>query len=42
LTGVTLYEQRGYREVERKKVPVGGGETIEVVRMVKDSGETCR
>jgi GNAT superfamily N-acetyltransferase len=42
LTGVTLYERKGYREVERKKVPVGGGETIEVVRMVKYSGETCR
>jgi GNAT superfamily N-acetyltransferase len=42
LTGVTLYEQKGYREIERKKVPVSGGETIEVVRMVKGSGETCR
>jgi GNAT superfamily N-acetyltransferase len=39
LTGVTLYEQKGYREIERRKVPVGGGETIEVVRMVKDAGE---
>ncbi|MGF7179954.1 GNAT family N-acetyltransferase [Tunturiibacter psychrotolerans] len=42
LTGVTLYEQKGYREVERKKVPVSGGETIEVVRMVKVASETCR
>ena len=42
LTGVTLYEKKGYREVERKKVPVSGGETIEVVRMVKVAGETCR
>ena len=42
LTGVTLYEQRGYREVERKKVPVSRGETIEVVRMVKVASETCR
>ena len=42
LTGVTLYERKGYREVERRKVPVDGGETIEVVLMVKDPGETCR
>ena len=35
LTGVTLYSLKGYREVERQMVPVGGGETIEVVRMVK-------
>jgi GNAT superfamily N-acetyltransferase len=41
LTGVTLYERKGYREVERRKVPVGGGETIEVVRMVKVASETC-
>ncbi|WP_353062887.1 GNAT family N-acetyltransferase [Tunturibacter psychrotolerans] len=41
LTGVTLYGQKGYREVERRKVPVGGRETIEVVRMVKDIGEIC-
>ena len=37
LTGFTLYQRKGYREVERRKVPVGGGETIEVVRMVKDA-----
>ena len=36
LTGVALYTLKGYREVERRKVPVGGGEMIEVVRMVKD------
>lgn len=35
LTGVALYTLKGYLEVERREVPVGGGETIEVVRMVK-------
>jgi GNAT superfamily N-acetyltransferase len=35
LTGVTLYALKGYREVSRVMVPVGGGEEIEVVRMVK-------
>jgi GNAT superfamily N-acetyltransferase len=35
LTGVTLYTLKGYREVSRVLVPVGGGEEIEVVRMVK-------
>jgi GNAT superfamily N-acetyltransferase len=38
LTGVTLYSLKGYREVSRVMVPVGGGETIEVVRMVKEAG----
>jgi GNAT superfamily N-acetyltransferase len=37
VTGVSLYTLKGYREVERREVPVGGGETIEVVRMVKES-----
>jgi GNAT superfamily N-acetyltransferase len=37
LTGVALYSLKGYREVERIAVPVGGGEEIEVVRMVKDA-----
>lgn len=37
LTGVALYQLKGYHEVERIKVPVGPGETIEVVRMVKDT-----
>jgi len=37
LTGVTLYTLKGYREVNRLLVPVGGGEEIEVVRMVKVS-----
>jgi GNAT superfamily N-acetyltransferase len=36
LTGVTLYALKGYREVSRVMVPVGGGEEIEVVRMVKE------
>ncbi len=37
LTGVALYSLKGYREVDRVSVPVGGGEEIEVVRMVKDA-----
>ena len=37
LTGVTLYSLKGYREVSRVLVPVGGGEEIEVVRMVKEA-----
>jgi GNAT superfamily N-acetyltransferase len=37
LTGVTLYTLNGYREVSRVLVPVGGGEEIEVVRMVKEA-----
>jgi GNAT superfamily N-acetyltransferase len=36
LTGVALYLRKGYREVGRVMVPVGGGESIEVVRMVKE------
>jgi GNAT superfamily N-acetyltransferase len=36
LTGVSLYSLKGYREVDRVMVPVGDGEEIEVVRMVKD------
>lgn len=35
LTGVGLYSLKGYREVERKEVPVAGGETIQVVKMEK-------
>jgi GNAT superfamily N-acetyltransferase len=35
LTGVALYALKGYREVNRVMVPVGGGERIEVVRMMK-------
>jgi GNAT superfamily N-acetyltransferase len=37
LTGVALYTLKGYLEVQRREVPVGGGETIEVVRMVKEA-----
>jgi GNAT superfamily N-acetyltransferase len=37
LTGVTLYALKGYREVSRVLVPVGGREEIEVVRMVKEA-----
>jgi GNAT superfamily N-acetyltransferase len=35
LTGVALYSLKGYREMERVQVPVGDGEQIEVVRMIK-------
>jgi GNAT superfamily N-acetyltransferase len=42
LTGVALYERKGYREMERRKVPVSAEEAIEVVRMVKDAGEIRR
>jgi GNAT superfamily N-acetyltransferase len=42
LTGVALYERKGYREMERIKVPVDGEESIEVVRMVKDASEILR
>jgi GNAT superfamily N-acetyltransferase len=38
LTGVSLYTLKGYREVGRVMVPVGSGEAIEVVRMVKEAG----
>ncbi len=37
LTGVALYSLKGYREADRVKVPVGDGEEIEVVRMVKQA-----
>jgi hypothetical protein len=33
---VALYALKGYREVGRVLAPVGGEETIEVVRMVKE------
>lgn len=36
LTGVALYALKGYEEVDRIAVPVGNGEEIEVVRMVKE------
>ena len=37
LTGVALYALKGYREANRVMVPVGEGQSIEVVRMVKDA-----
>jgi len=37
LTGVALYRLKGYREVETIGVPVGGEESISVVRMVKEA-----
>lgn len=39
LTGVALYSLKGYRETARIVVPVSGGETIDVVRMVKQAQE---
>jgi GNAT superfamily N-acetyltransferase len=36
LTGVALYSLKGYREIERVMAPVGSGEEIQVVRMVKE------
>jgi GNAT superfamily N-acetyltransferase len=38
LTGLALYSLKGYREMGRIRVPVGGGETIAVVQMVKELG----
>jgi GNAT superfamily N-acetyltransferase len=35
LTGVPLYRLKGYVEVERIAVPLGNGESLPVVRMVK-------
>jgi GNAT superfamily N-acetyltransferase len=37
LTGVPLYRLKGYVEVERIAVPLGNGEALPVVRMVKDA-----
>jgi GNAT superfamily N-acetyltransferase len=37
LTGVYLYERRGYKEVARNRVLLANGETVPVVRMVKPS-----
>jgi GNAT superfamily N-acetyltransferase len=36
LTGVPLYRLKGYVEVERIAVPLANGESLPVVRMVKD------
>jgi GNAT superfamily N-acetyltransferase len=38
LTGVPLYRLKGYVEVERIGVPLGNGEALPVVKMVKDGG----
>jgi len=35
LTGVKLFAARGYREIERISIPVGGDTTLGVVRMEK-------
>jgi GNAT superfamily N-acetyltransferase len=35
LTGIALYSLKGYVETDRLAVPVGRGESIEVVKMVK-------
>jgi GNAT superfamily N-acetyltransferase len=37
LTGVPLYRLKGYIEVERIAVPLGNGEALPVVKMVKDA-----
>jgi GNAT superfamily N-acetyltransferase len=37
LTGVPLYRLKGYVEVERMAVPLGNGEALPVVRMVKNT-----
>ena len=36
LTGVPLYRLKGYREVERIEVPLPNGESLPLVKMVKD------
>lgn len=38
LTGVPLYRLKGYIEVENIVVPLGNGETLPVVKMVKSAG----
>jgi hypothetical protein len=38
LTGVPLYRLKGYVEVERIAVPLENGETVPVVKMVKEAG----
>jgi GNAT superfamily N-acetyltransferase len=37
VTGVPLYRLKGYVEVERIAVPLGNGEALPVVKMVKDA-----
>ncbi len=36
LTGVALYRLRGYRETERMRLALPNGESLEVVKMVKE------
>jgi hypothetical protein len=36
MTGARLYERRGYKEVDRIGVLLANGETVPVVRMVKE------
>ena len=38
LTGLSLYRLRGYRDMERIRVPVGRGLSIDVIRMVRRVG----
>ena len=38
LTGVALYQVKGYSEVERISVPLANGEALPVVRMAKNIG----
>ncbi len=35
LTGIPLYRARGYLEAEHMAVPLGNGEHLPIVRMVK-------
>ena len=42
LTGVRLYERRGYLAIENMAPALPGGETLPVVRMVKDDATTSR
>jgi GNAT superfamily N-acetyltransferase len=37
LTGVRLYERRGYVAVDRVEVPLPGGDVLAVVRMIKEA-----
>jgi Acetyltransferase (GNAT) domain len=37
LTGVPLYRLKGYAEIERIAVPLANGETVPVVKMVKEA-----
>lgn len=38
LTGVPLYEARGYRALETTDIPLANGESLRVVRMAKEQG----